>query len=345
MARRGEGQYVAVEVGLRHDPKVLGLARRLKIHKLHAVGLVSSWREMVLVRGTGAGAVKGYSRQELCEYLDWPKGPAPLIDALKMAGMLRTKRGCFVYPFWHDTITGSFAQHRSSDRDRKLDERATRKRWTAVYPGGAWPGFEEAKERLRGHSGEVPGNVQGTSADAPEESGHKETKGPPGPPVPGGVGGVADARNGLTEWFLELYPRLKNEGKCRKVLGRMTTAQAEQLRYCLPLQLRRYMAAMTGRGGRGVPFADKYLEGEWYLELRPPKPKASNGHKNGHATKAEEQQEKTALVEREEVHWRRRDVIRARLHAQGVHLRGVELHQRIDQEIEREDQEQGGLPS
>lgn len=344
MARRGEGQFVATEVNLRNDPKVMGLARRLKVHKLHAVGLVTSWREFVLVRGTGAGVVKGYSRQELAEYLDWPKGPAPLIDALKAAGLLRTKRGAFLYPFWAETTTGHYAHHKSTDRSRKADERDARRRWAEVFPGEAWPGLEAARDRLRGHSPEAPESVPGTSGDIPSGSGHEESKSPPGPPGPGGVGGVADARTGLTEWFLETYPRLKNQAICRKVLAKMTPAEAVQLRYCLPRQLPRYMAAMTGRAGKGVPFADKYLREGYYLELRPPKQRASKAEGNGHKTRAQETEEKLAMVDRQEALWRRRDEIKARLGDEARGLSKFELEARVDQELELE-QQQGGSES
>lgn len=339
MARRGEGQFVAVEVNLRNDPKVLGLARRLKIHKLHAVGMVASWREFVLVRGTGAGVVRGYSRQELAEYLDWQKGPALLIDALKAAGMVRTKRGAFLHPFWGETTTGDYAHKKSSERGRKAEERALRKRWEAARPGEPWPGLEEARDALRGHSLEGPGTVRGPSADAPETNGHKVTNGPPGPPDAGGAGGGGDPRTGIAEWFFEMHPRLKNERICRSLLNKLTVPQAEQLRYALPRQRPRYIAALERRSGKGVPFADKYLREGYYLEVRRPAAKAAKP--NGHAT-PDPAEQKRALVEREAALWKKRDEIRERLKADGISKH--ELDQLVDQELEKE-LEQGGSPS
>ncbi len=43
MARRGEGQFVCAELNLRNDPKVITLARNLKLHRQHVVGLLMDW--------------------------------------------------------------------------------------------------------------------------------------------------------------------------------------------------------------------------------------------------------------------------------------------------------------
>jgi hypothetical protein len=319
VARRGEGQFVAIECNLRGDPKIGRIVRRLGCSRNEAVGMVAAWREFVLTKGTGAGIVKGYPAEDIADFLDWRgKGRTPrrLISALQDANELASRRGVFRHPFWADTPTGWYASKRAKDRDRKV----------------------------RGGSAEAPRNGDGDSAPIPSGSGQEVSKSPPGPPDLGGVVGVADAKTGLTEWFLETYPRLKNEGVCRKVLAAMSAAEAEQLRYCLPLQLPRYIAGMTGRGGRGVPFADKYLREGYYLERRPtkkrtPKEGSSNGHKAPQLD-----QEKAAMVERQEAYWRRRDEVRARLKAAGVSRH--ELEARVDQELERQDQQQQeGAPS
>ena len=318
MARRGEGQFVAIEVNLRGDPKIGRIVRKLGISRNEAVGLVAGWRELVLTKGTGAGVVKGYPAEDIADFLDWHgKGRTPrkLIAALQAADELAARRGTYRHPFWADTPTGWYASKRAKDRDRKV----------------------------RGGSADVPRNGDGTSAEHPSGSGQEVSKGPPGPPGSGGVVGVADARNGLTEWFLETYPRLKNEGICRKLLAAMSAAEAEQLRYCLPLQLPRYVAGMSGRGGRGVPFADKYLREGYFLERRPPKKRTAKPAANGHE-EPDLAKQKAELVERQEALWRKRDEIRQQLRNDGVSRH--ELEARVDQVLEQQEaQPEGGSPS
>lgn len=319
MARRGEGQFVAIEVNLRGDPAKVGrIVRLLGVSRNEAVGMIAAWRELVLTKGTGAaGVVKGYPAEDIADFLDWRgKGRTPrrLIAALTAAEELTSRRGIYRHPYWADTPTGWYAAKRAGDRERKR----------------------------RGGSAESPRNGDGASAPVPAGSGQEVSKDrPPGPPEGGGEG--AGARVGLTEWFLETHPRLRNEKECREILAAMTEAQAVQLRYCLPRQLPKYIAGMTNRKGRGVPWADLYLRTGFYLEIRPTKPKAhTNGHTNGQ-TQAEEQQEKADLVAREQAFWARRDLVRERLKLQGVRLKKHELEARIDEEIANE--EQGGSPS
>lgn len=311
MARRGEGQFVCSELNLRNDPKVRTLARNLKIHPQRAVGLLSDWKEFVLTKGTAGGVVRGYTAGDITGFLDWEGRPDKLLAEMKLAGYLATRRGeVYVYPFWGDTPTGWYATKRAADRDRKR----------------------------QGTSAESPRNGHAGSAPVPDRSvqGEREAT-PPGGPPSGGVG-VAGARIGLAEWFWETHPRPRNESECRRLCGAMTEVQAVQLRYCLPRQLRKYIAGMTNRNGRGVPWADKYLRDGFWCEIRPPKPKAE---KNGQS-RAEEQQEKSDLVEREKAWWGRRDMVREQLKAAGVRLPKHELEARIDEELAKED---GGQPS
>lgn len=318
MARRGEGQFVAIEVNLRGDPAKVGrIVRLLGVSRNEAVGMIAAWRELVLTKGTGAaGVVKGYPAEDIADFLDWRgKGRTPrkLITALAAADELASRRSTYRHPYWSDTPTGWYAAKRAADRDRKR----------------------------HGGSAEIPRNGDGTSAPVPARSGQEVSKGgPPGPPPEGGT--VAGARAGLTEWFLETHPRVRNESECRRLLGAMTEAQAVQLRFCLPQQVPKYLSGMTNRKGRGVPWADVYLRSEFYFEFRPAKPKAhANGSTNG-KTRAEEQKEKAELVEREKAWWAKRDAIREQLKAAGVRLPKPEMEARIDEELAKE---QGGSPS
>lgn len=271
MARlRGEGQWVAKELNLRSDPKVLGIAQRLRVHRLHATALVLYWREFVLTRGDGNGVVRGYSSAELAMFLDWTRAPATVIEALKGAGFLRTRRGQFIHPAWEETITGHYAHTRSTERDRKAEERELRRRWSDSRPGDQWPGVEEARELLAGQSADSPRTGAGPSAPDPRTNGHKAIKTDPPAPRRGGEG-EADA---LWEWYWGSYPKARNPKGTRRLLDALTDDDVGQLRYGLAVHLPLYKKRKNTGGWRFVPYSDSYLQDGIFWEHRPPKIRA-----------------------------------------------------------------------
>jgi hypothetical protein len=313
MARRGEGQFVAMECNLHQDPVKCGrVARALKVSRNEAYGIIGAWRDLVLNRGEGlTGILRGYPAADIADWCGWKGKPAKLIAALTEAGELASRRNVYRHPTWVDTPTGWYASKRAGDRDRKR----------------------------HGGSAESPRNGDGASAPAPSGSGQEVSNSAPQPPPEGG-GDASGARAGLADWFFETHPRVRNESECRRLLGAMTEAQAAQLRYCLPRQRAKYISGMTNRKGRGVPWADVYLRHEFYFEFRPAKPKAAT---NGH-TKLEEQREKADLVAREAAFWARRDLIKERVKLEGASLTKFELEARVDEELAKEEQ-QGASPS
>lgn len=97
--RRGEGQFVALELNLIRDSKLGGVARALRISKVTAIGHLALWREFVLTKGDGAtGTVRGYTQDEIAEFLDWRGRADRLVAALKAGDFLATKRSGFTYP-------------------------------------------------------------------------------------------------------------------------------------------------------------------------------------------------------------------------------------------------------
>jgi hypothetical protein len=333
MGRRGEGQFVATEVNLRNDPKVLGMARRLKIHRLHAVGLLCTWREFVLERGTGTGLVKGYSRAEVAEFLDWPRAPAVLFDALKGAGYLTSRRGgAFVYPGWAETITGHYAHKKAADRDRKKGQRA------------AAEGGEEG-DSARGTSADIPRNGRGASAEVPSGSGQEVSKSPPGPPGSGGAS-QPSAPSGWWEWFRDMHPKVRNPRKCRRLLGLMEREDLDQLWYCLPIHAPLYRDKEKKKAWRFVPFADSYLEDGTFWEHRPPKPKTTNGASKDGAAEAELlakklDEEAQAEKAREQLH--RRAVVIERMRQEGKTIKRMDPA--FEEEVERRMDAGEGVPS
>jgi hypothetical protein len=323
MSRRGEGQFIAVEVGLRHDPKVLGLARALKVHAAAAVGYLVAWREFVLTRGTGGGVVHGYTVDEMAAFIGWPGSAVKIVTALKTAGFLGSRRRALVHPSWGDTITGHYAAKRAKDRDRQR---------TGKGDGGGTSGDVQGDVRA-----EVPRNGHGDSAEVPrslrggsEEIGTVSNKGfhgtPPGPPLEGGV----ERASALTEWFLETYPKVRNPKKIAKLLGLLTAEEVVQLRFCLAIHAPQYVDKKKGKGWRFVPYGDSYLEDGIFWEYRPPKPRQPEAVEvvDLEAVGREEQaREQTRQM------WQLRAQIRSRLIEEGVDRE--QLEDRVQRELER----------
>lgn len=313
MARRGEGQFVAIEVNLSGDPKLRGLARRLRISRPHAIGLVALWREFVLTKGSGAdGIVKGYTKTEIAEFLEWEKRPAQLISALRESDFLGSRRGAFLYPHWPETITGWYAAKKATDRRRHRK-------------GG--------DGNLQGDSAEPPRNGHGGSAEIPSGSGQEVSKTPPGAP-PGGVGEPAAPLPELADLFVETYPKMQNPAVCRRMIRGFDEGTQAQLRYALPIHARIYREKKQTKAWRFVPFAPKYLRDQTFWEFQPPKPKANNGHRPDPAEVARLEAEAQAKYEHARQMLERRAVIRERLKAEGIGRH--ELERRIDEELAKE---------
>jgi hypothetical protein len=326
--RRGEGQFVAVEVGLRHDPKVLGLAKRLRIHPQHAVGIVATWREMVLTRGTGIGVVRGYSRSELAAFVDWPGEPGRVIDALKGAGMLVMRRQAFVHPSWSETTTGSYAHHKSGERERKATERALRREWEAMHPAEPWPGLERARE-LIGQSADSPRTEGGPSASGSRTNGHKGSNGVRRTPQGAPRGGASDGATRLAE-FESAWPLgVPGTEKCRAYLAERTPEEWAHILYAVREQS---LSSRWKHTPWRVPPPLRWLNREEWKKTKW-KPGQVKPDKKGSSPPPEPkptQEEVDALKSK----WERRAAIKESLRASG--LRGADLESAIDSEMEKE---------
>lgn len=325
--RRGEGQFVAVEVGLRHNPKLLGLAKRLRIHPQHAVGILASWREMVLTCGTGTGVVRGYSRGELAAFVQWEKEPGPLIDALKAAGMLQTRRKAFIHPYWDATTTGSYAHHKSGERARKAAERALRRAWETAHPAEAFPGVERAREIL-GPSADSPRTEPGASASGSRTNGHEVSNGvrraPQGAP-PGG------ASEGASRWeaFEALYPVGVEESlKCREYLAGLGPEEWAHVQYAVQDQAAKSRWKHTPWR---VPPAFRWLKRQVWKRTKW-KPGMTMPDKRAIEVKSEPKPDADEVA-RLKLHWERRSKVKEALRSTG--LKGAELESAVNTELEK----------
>lgn len=326
MSRRGEGQFVAIEVNLLGDPKLRGMARRLKIPRVQAIGHLALLRELVLTRGTGGGVLKGYTADEIAEFVEWPKSTTTIVEAFKGAGVLVARRGTFLYPGWAETITGDYANRRASlrryDRDRKREER-----------GGDDP---DVRGNSVGHPHGRPSDVRTDSSPESRDQSIKESaRNPPETPPPGGA--VVASR---LEWFGENYPKgIVNPERCAALLGVLSEAEWAHLQYAVT---RRGRSNSVGERARG-PLAEVFLAKSLWRAVKLPRTPAKAPR-----TEAPKEGPKVEDLEAARQAFEERANIRAELVAKGVPRR--DLEDRIDEELTRRsrretDQAAAGLPS
>jgi hypothetical protein len=317
--RRGEGQFICAEVGLRHDPKVLAMARSLRISAHAAVGFVMAWREFVLTRGTGSGVVRGYTLDDVAAFLEWGGKTARLVAALRAAGMLHTRRGVLSYPHWLETATGDYAharaEAREADRRRKAEGRREQRDWTS----GGSPADN------RGTSGGSPADVHPESGDQSTKDVHRTA--PPGPPV-GGVDAAA-----RLEWFEDNYPKgLVNRDLCAGILGALTPSDYDHLRHAVETKSR----SIWWRERDRAPVPERFLTEQQWRRVKLPR-------RTARAAKPDEAARKAAELERQQLErqqaeaatqlFRQREAIRQRLISEGVGRH--ELEERIDAELQK----------
>lgn len=215
--------WVASEDGLEDNPKILSMARALKVPRALAYWYVMRWRRFILNYSTNleAGTIpKIHTADDVAAFLEF-KGPAKrLVDELRRGGFLATRRGGgFCYPGWADTVTGHYVLKRAGDARRKEETREAARR--AREGGGD-------EQRSSGKPEDGPHPVRGQAVDASADSPrpvHGETDikkespsedgraGPPDPPLQGG----ADR----WRWLLENAPRPQNPSACIPILDRM----------------------------------------------------------------------------------------------------------------------------
>lgn len=317
MARRGEGQFVAIEVNLRGDPVKVGrLCRRLKVSRNEAVGIIAAWREIVLTKGTATGLVKDFPAADIADVCDWRGPPRKLVQALADAKELVNRRGgAYAHPYWEDTPTGWYAARRAADRERKR-----------IPPNG----------NGHGDSAEPPRNGHAGSAPAPSGSGQEER--PSGAPQGAPQGGAAD-RASRWEWFEASFPiGIEDPAACTAILGDLSPDDWDHLKYALIEQASKNRWKHTPWR---VPPALRYLRKrewrriKWKPGMKKPDPKAPQ------KAQAEPKPDRAEL-DRQQRLFARSIELREQLRKAG--LKGFDLESAIEAEMVKE-QQQGGAPS
>jgi len=203
--------FVAAEDGLEEDPKLLGLARILKVPRGMAFWYVLRWQRLILRRGNHmlGSLPKNFRAEDVAGFLEFRGNPRRLIDAMKKQGYASFKKGRgFFYPAWKETTTGHYAHRREDDRIRH--EVLRRERRSAT---------DRRSDDVGGTSADASADHPMTSAE--DQTGRKQgsnSAGPPDPPPSGGAL-LADAR---WEWVKEHAPTPQNREACKKLLGAMS---------------------------------------------------------------------------------------------------------------------------
>ena len=191
--------FVAIDDGLEDDPKLLTLARILKVPRPMAFWFVFRWLRLILQKGNhiSGSLPKSYTGADVATFLEFKGDPRRLIDAMKRQGYVSFKKGRgFFYPGWKEGTTGHYAFKRAEDRIRKEEERRSR-RETVVRPSADVLGSSSNRpqDSPRTINGQSTGRNEGSSSDLP----------PLAPPA--GGDSVADAR---WDWLFEHAPTPQN---------------------------------------------------------------------------------------------------------------------------------------
>jgi hypothetical protein len=259
--------FVAAEDGLEDGPKLLALARELKVSRAEAVFYVLRLRRLVLHEGnhlTGALA-KNYTAADLAAFLECRCKPSRLVEVLKRACFLGWRKGRgFFYPDWKHTITGQYAHERESDRLWHAQKRKENRDGRQTSPDVARP------------SDDASADSRPTSNRILEEGRKEGENRPPGPPRPGGASERASAR---WEWLAEHAPSPQNRSVCEAILRVMPDeewalvqrAYDATLRTGPPIALSRKTLATLDWG------TDRFLRQQAYFRFRARSKPAKNG--------------------------------------------------------------------
>lgn len=273
--------HTVAEVGYWREPKILAFAARVKNPDAGAWNL--RLREFVLTHGDDFGRLKGYTADEIAVVMAPTCPPRLLFKALADFGLLKRKRRHWYVPDWRTSPMGRYCQLRAWDRERKQELREARH-------------AARLEEATGGTSDGSPPDVRGTSSGKSAVSKKAVLRtSPPGPPQKGG-----SVAKGATrwEWFSQNHPRIRASEKCRRLLERLTDDQWQHVQWSLPRQA---SSSAWKKNMRFVPWADRYLEREQWLEIPMPsaaeqKARKAEDAKRSKLTPAEQQAEKKAAA-------------------------------------------------
>lgn len=327
--------FVAAEVGFWNNPKTLTFARTVR--KPDAGSMILRLREFFLLHGQGGVLPRNFDAEDIATGVGWNGKPHIVVNALVRIGVLQRRRGRWIYPGWADTVTGFWEEKKLKDRSRKERERELKADWKDAFPGDPWPGVEEAERRLSGADG--PGSVRGPSADEDRTNPDKASN--QGPAGAGRQAPSAPERGGAARWgwMLENHPRPEDPAACTRILGGLTEAEWELVKFAVP-HLARIHGWNTPSRIKKCPNSRAFLERSVWLQARKAylkslEPEAAEKAPDPEAVRKHEAQsrELEEANERRVAEMKMFSEVKKLMTAKG--LTGQELLDAIDAEMER----------
>ncbi|HJB57944.1 MAG TPA: hypothetical protein H9714_10375 [Candidatus Flavonifractor intestinipullorum] len=115
-----EGSWFGVGCNIYTHPKVLGLARELKLDVDAAVGKLGRLYAWAAQNGNETGEISYLPPEEIAAIMRWKKRPQTLLAALEAQGLLeRQESGLFIHD-WEE-YNGAFLRKKRRDRERKKE--------------------------------------------------------------------------------------------------------------------------------------------------------------------------------------------------------------------------------
>jgi hypothetical protein len=189
--------FVASEDGLEESPKLLGLARALRVPRRDAFWFVIRLRRLVLQHGNHITGIlpKQFTDDDIAGFLEFEGKAKLLTNQLKVQGFIGRRKGRqFYYPDWVNTVTGQYAARRESDRLWHEQQRRTRQSADVARPS-------------------ADASSDGLSTSDDNQTGRKEGRTAGLPPVPPPAGGATLGAE-RWGWLLENAPTPQNREVC-----------------------------------------------------------------------------------------------------------------------------------
>ncbi len=216
--------FVAADDGLEDDPKLLALARMMKVPRLLAFGSVLRWQRLILQRGDHlqGSLPQRYFAADIAAFLDFRRDPERLVEAMEKCGFLGHRKGHgYYFPDWIHTTTGRYAHRRETERLQQERLRAKNRPSRTERPAN---GVQQSADVDRRSADSLPTSVRQTGERKEARNQETISEIPPYPPPPGGD--FADAR---WRWVEEHAPRPRNRTVCMRILATIPDGEWEQV--------------------------------------------------------------------------------------------------------------------
>jgi hypothetical protein len=270
--RGTEIPHICWLVGRSSDAReVLGLAVDLKVSRLHAIGILIAWEELVF-RGTSAGRLPGVRPKDLAAALDWKRDPKILTRALTDAGVLEIRKGVLCHPYWPSSRSGEYMRERKESRAywrnwKRQKRRSARDAAAAAAAGGA--GSESSVDPVQpmsiGHHMDIQRTSNGVHTESRPNKDNRPMDGsPPDPPQSGGS-------LGKRRWdqIRKMFNRSINPPRCEHLLGLYSEAEFTLCAWVLTNRITERLAYISQKKRAFGATSLKFLAEKLFTQFEP----------------------------------------------------------------------------